>query len=355
MACVRVRKNKEGKTIGYQAIIRLKDGFPDQSKVFPTKQEAKDWAKQEEAKRRLGLHFPNQQKLHTLAELIGRYIETILPTEPKDAYNKLRQLNWWKEKLGAYALQHLTPDLIAKHRQELAKGLTPRGNVRTSATVNRYLAALSVVLTYGVKECGWLAENPALKVAKMKEPRGRDRFLSEEEISRLIHSAKKSKSPYLYPIIILALTTGMRQGEILSLTWDALDFKNSVITLRETKNGELRVVPLTPSTRQLLWQLHNKKQGLRVFVPRKRFGKTLTIRTAWEEALKRADIQNFRFHDLRHTFASHLAKKGVTHIELAEALGHKTLQMVHRYSHLDIKHKHKIVECLEPLIKSMEH
>lgn len=250
----------------------------------------------------------------------------------------------------AYALQRLTPDLIAKQRQELANGLTPRGNVRTPATVNRYLAALSVVFTYGVKECGWLRENPAIKVTKMKEARGRDRFLTEGEVSCLLMAAKQSKSPHLYPIIVLALATGMRQGEILALTWESVDLKKGLITLQETKNGEKRVVALTPITCQLLLGLYHKKETLKLFPPKKNFGKSITIRTAWEVALKRAGITNFRFHDLRHTFASHLAKGGATHVQLADALGHKTLQMVPRYSHLDYLHKKKVVEPLDQLL-----
>ena len=216
MATIQKRKNKNGST-SYRVMIRPNDGLPPTYKTFPTLQEAKDWSVQEEARRRQGLYFPDQaRKKHTLTELIDRYIELILPSKPKNARDILRHLNWWKEKLGKYGLNAISPDLIAGLRKELIEGKTPKGTQRTPATVNRYMASLSAVFTYGVKECGWINDNPMLRVCKLKEPIGRDRILTKEECDRLLFSCTQSRNPYLFIIVTLAISSGMRRGEILN-------------------------------------------------------------------------------------------------------------------------------------------
>jgi hypothetical protein len=178
MATIQKRKKKNG-TYSYRMMIRQSDGFPSAYKTFPTRQEAKDWAQQEEARRRQGLYFPEQtQQKYTLADLIDRYLTMILPTKPKNAKDTERHLQWWKEKIGKFGVQRVTPDLIAQCRQELANGITYKDTQRSPSTVNRNLAALSCVMSYGVRECGWLQNNPCLRVAKLKESPGRDRVAS---------------------------------------------------------------------------------------------------------------------------------------------------------------------------------
>src|SRR5580700_5470286 len=197
MATIQKRKNKNGST-SYRVMIRPQDGLPATYKTFPAFQEAKDWSIQEEAKRRQGIYFPEQiRKKHSLTELIDRYIELILPGKIQSADDMLRHLNWWKDKIGKYTLNHITPDLIAKYRKELLNGLTPQGKQRTFATANRYMASLSSVLSYGVKECEWISVNPMLRVSKLKEPRGRDRVLSKEECEKLLAACIQSKNPFL--------------------------------------------------------------------------------------------------------------------------------------------------------------
>lgn len=181
MATIQKRKNKNS-TISYKVMIRTKDGLPTSYKTFPTLQEAKDWALQEEAFRRQQIYFPERAKnRHTVAELIDCYLDTILPSKPKNAKDTMRQLAWWKEKIGQYSLMLITPDLIATYRKELREGVTNKGTKRTPATVNRYLAAMSTVLSYGVKEKGWISVNPMTRVTKLKEPRGRDRVISKDD------------------------------------------------------------------------------------------------------------------------------------------------------------------------------
>ncbi len=274
MATIQKRKNKNG-TISYRIMIRHNDGLPTIYKTLPTLQEAKDWALQEEAKRRQGLYFPEQtNKKRTLAILIDRYIELVLPSKPKNAKDTTRQLLWWKEKIGGYQLNHVTSDLIAQHRKELLDGVTPRGNKRSPSTVNRYLAAISTVLTYGVKECEWLVSNPVFRVHKLKESKGRDRILSPEECKRLLEACKNNSNKFLLPFVLIALTTGSRKGEIISLTWDCVDLERGVIQLKDTKSGKPRSLNLVGQAQDLLKDLYAERNlcDARVFPSKNRFG-----------------------------------------------------------------------------------
>ncbi len=180
MASIKRRKNKRG--ISYQVQIRAKDGHAPGGKSFPTLQEARDWAKQEEARRRQETYFPEQtKKKRTLAELIDLYLEEILPSKPKNAKDTRRLLLWWRNEIGQYALNLISYDLIDNCRKKLAQGTTMKGTQRNPATVNRYMAAISVVFTYGFKQRGWLKENPLLRFSKLRESRGRERIPTSEE------------------------------------------------------------------------------------------------------------------------------------------------------------------------------
>lgn len=356
MATIQKRKKKSG-TYSYRVMIRQSDGFPAAYKTFPTFQEAKDWGIQEEARRRQGAYLPYRDtQRKTLVDLIDRYLTIVLPTKPKNARDTRRHLIWWKEKLGKYAVLNITPDLIATYRQQLAEGVTPKGNIRSSSTVNRYLAALSAVMTYGVKECGWIPNNPCLRVTKFKEPAGRDRVASEEECIRLLHACEQSRNEHLLPVVLIGITTGMRKSEITRLTWDCVDLEQGMISLKESKNGKPRTVSLVGRAFDILRErfLFREQRTQYVFPSKKRFDH-VCIRKAWEEACKRARIDNLRFHDLRHTFATYAAEGGASNLELATAMGHQTLQMLQRYTHMDAKITHRLSSAVNQRIMEFEH
>lgn len=335
MATIQKRKNKNG-THSFRVMVRQSDGYPPASKTFPTRQEAKDWAQQEEFQRRQGSYIPSQaQKQHTFNELVNRYLTIVLPTKPKNAKTTKRHLTWWMSKLGKYQVRLITPELIARCRQELAEGLTPKRTKRSPATVNRYLAALSVVMSYAVRECGWLTDNPCSRVSRFTESIGRDRIASQEECLHLLEACKNSRNEYLLPIVLIAITTGMRQGEILGLTWECIDLERGIITLKETKNGRPRIVSLVGDALNVMRErsLLGSSRSNFVFPSKKRFGKTC-IRGSWNTALQRAKIVGLRFHDLRHTFTTYAAESGASNLELAAATGHLCMQMLQRYTHL---------------------
>lgn len=235
--------------------------------------------------------------------------------------------------------------MISECRDELLKGKTYRGTVRSPATVVRYLAALSHAMSIAVKEWGWIEQNPVSNVRKPSESRGRVRFLEKDERERLLDACKKSNSHFLYPIVILAISTGMRQGEILNLRWKDVDLKRKKLILHETKNNERRAVPIVGLAHEVLSDLRKVRRiDSKLVFPARDPEKPVDIRNAWEAAVTRAEIEDFRFHDLRHTAASYLAMNGATLAEIAEVLGHKTLQMVKRYAHLSETHTLSVVE-----------
>jgi integrase len=344
MATITLRTASNGAK-SYKVEIRLK-GHPAQRATFDRLTDARKWAQATEAAIREGRHFKTTEaKRHTLADLVERYAREILPGK-KDGAHQGRQLEWWKAQIGAYALADVTPALIAETRDKLAAQITPRGKSTSPATVVRYLAVLSHAFSVGVKEYGWVDSNPLAKVSKPKEPRGRIRFLSDDERARLLAACRESESPDLYPAVILALSTGARAQEILGLRWSQIDFGRRVATLYQTKNGETRVLPLAGSALELLRE-RSKVRRLdtdRVFPGRRHAGNPVDLRAPFEVALKRAEIVDFRWHDLRHTAASYLAMNGASLAEIAEVLGHKTLAMVKRYAHLSEAHTAGVVE-----------
>ncbi|WP_059360042.1 tyrosine-type recombinase/integrase [Parachlamydia acanthamoebae] len=318
----------------YRARIRFK-GKPEVSDTFNSKSKAIAWAKKMEDSIREGRLLPRKEDLErTFGNLIERYIENELPKKPKSLAKQKMQLLWWKSHLGSYFLNHITPALIIEVRDKLFHGLSRRGKPRSTSTANRYLAALTHVYTIAVKEWGWCSENIALKIRRSKEGKARDRFLEKEEISRLLSACKKSKSPYLYPIVLIALTTCARKGEILSLKWRDIQFDRRKMTFRDTKNGETRSVALSDVVIDCLRKEQSKRIVTSEYVfPSLDGTKPADFMTSWKKVIKGIGL-NICFHTLRHTGASHLAMNGATPLEIAPILGHKTLAMVKRYSHL---------------------
>jgi integrase len=334
--------------------VRIK-GFPLQTATFTRLTDAKDWAKITEGAIKDRRYFKNTEaKKRTLAELIDRYIEDVLPQKPKSEIKQKSQLLWWRQSLGAYFLIDITPAMIAEQRDKLAKCKTRLGAKYSPATVNRYIAALSHAFTIAMNDWAWIEDSPMRKVSKPKEPRGRVRFLSDAERKRLLAVCGESSSPFLYPVVVLALSTGMRLSEILNLTWEDVDIKKQYLILHETKNGERRRVSLAGLALAEIIKLNKVRRiDTKLIFPHSNprlKDQPFDIRKPWDDAIAAAEIQNFRFHDLRHSKASYLAMNGASLAEIAEVLGHKTLQMVKRYAHLSEAHTSKVVASMNERI-----
>ncbi len=351
MATIETRTDQNGKTT-YRVKVRLK-GHPVQSATFTRLTDAKKWAAATESAIREGRHFKTAEaKKHTLADLVNRYIKDVLPTKPKQLIDQSNQLNWFKSEIGNYALADITPALITQCRDKLMTETNAKGKIRTPATVVRYMAALSHAFNVAVNEWQWLEDSPIRKVKKPKEPRGRVRFLDDAERERLLKACQESQNDWLYLCVILALSTGMRQGELMGLKWADVNLKDGFIILHETKNGERRRVPLTGHALALLKE-HAKVRWLDtqlLFPGKVHKDKPIDLRKPFETALKRAEIANFHWHDLRHCTASYLAMNGASLAEIAEVLGHKTLAMVKRYAHLSDGHVSNVVASMNAKI-----
>lgn len=344
MATLEKRLSDEGE-ITYRVKVRIK-GHPPQTATFKRRTDAKQWAQKIESDIRRGRHFDDvMAKKYTLAEAIDKYNDEVLSLKPNSTKNQKHYLKWWKKSIGSYRLVDINAALIAESRQILLNEPNQFGKTKSVSTANRYCTALGHLLNVAIKEWEWIQYNPFNRIKKFKEPRGRVRFLSELERKRLLEACKESNNPYLYIIVVLALSTGARKMELLTLTWADIDLTRQSIILHETKNDERRVLPLKSYALELIKKLSsNSSPDSDYIFPAKGKNQPIDIRTAWENALIKAGIKDFRFHDLRHSTASYLAMNGANLAEIAGVLGHKTLQMVKRYSHLSEPHTASVVE-----------
>jgi len=261
-----------------------------------------------------------------------------------DNYAKLNNKSWEKATLccikclnvyfGEKYLSEITPFLIEGFKAQRMKVVKP-------ATVNRALACLKSMFNRAITWKKFRGDNPVKAVKFFKEESGRLRFLEKYEIAQLLENCNS----YLKPIVILALNTGMRRGEIYNLQWQDVDFAHGLIHLLKTKNNEKREIPMNALVRETLLNIDKDPRIPYVFYNDE--GKPFyNLRKSFFTACKKSAIFNFRFHDLRHTFASQLVMAGVDLNTVRELLGHKSLEMTLRYSHLSQGHKERAVELL---------
>lgn len=343
MATIQARRAQHGRA-HYRVQIRLQGVY--RSATFPTLAEARQWAYVTEGALRAQRHFPTLEAAHhTLGGLIERYGREVLPTKsPRTAVNQAAQLAWWRTQLGTQRLSDVTPARLAACRDQLAV-------CRAPGTVNQYLASLSHAFSVAVTEWAWLEASPLRRVRHLREPRGRVRFLSEVERPRLLRACRASHNRTLYPLVVLALATGARKMELLQLTWRDVNLQRATITLQHTKNRERRTLPLADLALQEVQKLAKVRRiDTPLLFPRADGQQPIDLRYAWAQALQAAQITDFRFHDLRHSAASYLAMNGASLVEIAEVLGHKTLQMVKRYAHLSVAHTAGVVARMNAAI-----
>jgi len=336
------KRERQGDT-AYRVKIRLR-GHPPADATFDRVTDAKRWAAETETAIRAGRWFQHvEAKRNTLADLIRRYCAEYLPGAAlRTARYRKKYLEFWGAELGALTLAEITPARIVAVRNKLLTTTTRRKRPMTPASANQYVAALRHCLNIGVREFELLDDNPIRKVRQMTEPRGRARFLTTAERDSLLRECK-AHSDALYTIVVVALSTGARRGEILGLRWPDVDMQRRTLVFHQTKNGECRFSPLVGHAAEQM-RAHAKVRRLETdLVFPGITGRSLTTGKMFREALARAGIEDFHFHDLRHSAASALAMNGATLAEIAEVLGHKTLAMVKRYTHLTEGHTRGVV------------
>lgn len=293
----------------------------------------------------------SEAEKHSLNEAITRYLEFEINLQrPRSQDEAKRQLRYWDRHLGYLPLSEITPARLSEHKDSLSSHVITtdgrgKGKKRSPATVNRYFAALGAVMTCCVEKWYWLDISPTRLVPSMPEPKGRTRFLSEDELQRLLETISSNKALEL--AVILALSTGARQAEIWSLKWNQVDMKEGRLTFIVTKNGDKRSVPIRGKAFDLMKGFRRNLDTPYIFpskIKSKRLTTSFDFKKPFNEALKKSEILDFCWHDLRHTAASYLAMNGATLREIAEILGHKSLDMVMRYSHLTKEHTAEVIE-----------
>jgi len=344
--CIREYKKKDG-SVSFHAEIRRKNAKPLR-RSFTTRTEAKNWVRKEESAILDGKHVPdNKARKYKLSDLIDQYINLHLNKFPDRLRDQTSHLDWWREHYGNRALIEITPRLLVEARETLLNGITNRKKKRSHSTVNRYFSTLGRAFSLAFQEWQWINDNPFRRVSKLKESRGRDRFLSREELHLFLECCKQSKNPHLYGMALIAALMGLRFGEIVDLCWKHIDFENGFVTLEMTKNGSSRFIPLPDQVTAYLKESAHSKLSENFLFPSKNSEKRYPyslIRKAFHKAVQEANLKDFTFHDLRHTAASHMAMNGATQGELMEILGHFSPVMTRRYSHFSKEHIARIVQ-----------
>ena len=335
--------------VRWQATVRREGQVSTQT--FRTKGDAEKWARKAEAAITDGNELPSlEARKRTVQELLERYKKTEIPKK-MDQRNPSRIADFWIDKLGHLKLIRLTPPVIVEVRDELHETLS-------GSTVNRRLALLSKACTVAIKEWHWMESNPVFKVSKLPEPDGRVRYLSDDERKALLKVTSESDHPYLYAAFMVALTTGARKGEVIGndrpkdaadyregLRWRDIDLIEGRAIIHKTKNRDRRMLTLVPMVVDALKGLQSRHDDGLVFVhPGTQQPRHKSFEDAWTAAREKAGIENFTWHDLRHTAGSYLSMSHATERESAEILGHKSLAMVKRYSHLSDEHTRSVVE-----------
>ena len=334
----------------WKAVIR-KRGWPTTIKTFRTKRDAEDWARRTEDDMVRGVYIDRAGSDRLLLKHgLDRYLSEVSSTKKPSTHSaEQHKAKALKASLGAYSLAAISPDLVAKYRDaRLEAGKSP-------STVRLELSLLSHLFTIAIKE--WrigLFYNPVANIRKPTPPKGRDRRLSADEEIILLKACDNHSNPMLGWITRIALYTGMRAGEIKSLTRRQVNLQKRTVYLSETKNGSARTVPLTRDAADVFrLALNNPVRPLDTDLifwgEPGRDGKrrAYEFRPAWHRTLKEAGIQGFRFHDLRHEAVSRLVEAGLGDQEVAAISGHKSMQMLKRYTHLRAE---DLVERLDHLL-----
>lgn len=322
----------------YYAYIYVPGNKPVRKSLGTNAKLAKERAKRLEAELCLGLSpsTSEPQATPTLRPAIMRYMELA----------KDRKRSWERDDLALrHVLEHFGDARLASlnglHLEQYRQARLSQGVSRS--TVNREMSILGTLYNRAIK-WKWATSNPVKDLDPYREPPGRVRFLAPEEITRLLAACPA----HFRPIVVLALNTGMRRGEILGLTWSQIDMKAGTATLRLTKNGRCRVVPLNQTVLASLEELRGGRTAGHVFLtslghphPMKDF------RSVWKRVLAKAGIANFHFHDLRHTAASYLMMATKDPYVVKEILGHSTLAMTARYAHLATSYTSNAVTALD--------
>jgi HAD superfamily hydrolase (TIGR01549 family) len=321
----------------YKALVRMR-GWPTTSKTFRLKRDAVDWARRTEDEMVRGVYISRTgSERMTLQEALQRYLAEVTPVKkPTTQRSEKITAQHLIGYLGKYSMAALSSELVASYRDHrLAAG-------KSNNTVRIELAMLSNLFTIAIQEWGLgLTHNPVAAIRKPSPGQGRDRRLTDDEERRLLEAVEAHSNPMLAWVVKVAIETGMRQSEILGLRLSQVDLRSRVVRLLDTKNNSARTVPLNAAATAtfksaLANPLRPKETNLVFFGEPGRDGKRRPYQFTkiWGDIKEAVGVGDLHFHDLRHEAVSRLVENGLSDQEVASISGHKSMQMLRRYTHL---------------------
>lgn len=340
-----ITKTESGK---WKGIIR-KTGWPTAVKTFRLKKDAEDWARRTEDEMVRGVFIQRAPaERMTIEAAIKRYLKEVTPTKrPLSQLSDQRHAKPLTKHLGMYSLATLTGELVAEFRDMRLAGEDRKDDKgspqpRATNTVRLDLALLGHMYSVAIKEWGLgLAYNPVLNIRRPAPGPGRNRRLSRAEETTLLDAVDAHSNPMLKWIVRIALETGMRSSEIASLRRSQVDIERRVVRLVDTKNTSPRTVPLSRNATQLFREaldhpIRPIDTDLIFFGEPGRDDKRrpYNFNKVWLRIKANAGVKDFRFHDLRHEAVSRFVEGGLSDQEVAAISGHKSMQMLKRYTHL---------------------
>lgn len=306
----------------WQVQVR-RQGFPPLVKTFASRADAAAWARDKERAIDRAELLPSHRDLKnmTVRDLLHRY-EREITAKKRGADRERFKLNILRShSISQASLDKVTGAMVASYRDD-------RLRVVTSGTVRRELAVLQHCFEVARRE--WdiaIATNPVRQITLPPPSKARQRRLDPGDLDDFWRAVDRAKAPWVKPFLTLAIETGMRRGELLSVQWEDVDTSARVVRVSMTKNGYERVVPLTPLAVQTLQSLARTNDRIFPVAPG-------AVRQAWDRLVKRAEIEDLRLHDLRHEAVSRFFEYGLTVPEVALISGHRDPRMLSRYTHL---------------------
>lgn len=367
-----IRKQPTGK---FRVEIKHANKFI-QNKTFISKQAAKEWAEETEKniEKILSLKPKKLAKLTPekidalggieLFKKLGITLNIITFRKLADEYmhhwtgkdnNQANRVAYWVDVFGDTPLKSIKVEDVKLAISHYKKGKCCKGGgigktiqidkLRAPATVQRQKAVLSSLFKYAVDQ-GYVKSNPVTETPSIKIVDNQiERFLSDNERRRLLKACKESKWPKLYLLVLMSLTCGARRSELMKLRWNDINFKEGSTRLADTKNGNSRVLTFPQITMDEMIKFREIGNGL-IFPSPTNQEKPFYFRKHWEKALEAAEIENFRWHDMRHDFCTQMAINGVEDLTIAKLAGHKSLQTTARYTHLNVKRAADVTESV---------
>ncbi|MEW9898784.1 site-specific integrase [Chitinivorax sp. PXF-14] len=318
----------------YQWQVKIRrNGYPSQSRTFETKEAAEKWARSVEREMDTGDFLDRREAdKNTFAAILKRYQREITPSKKCAPIEAIKIDVLLRDDIAKAKMSALSGVLLAEWRDRRLKAVS-------SATVNREIDIISAVISQARKEWGVHIDNPVELIRRPPKPKGRERRLVGDEEARLMAALNEAprrpdgtygggtRNPWVKPIVVFAIETAMRRGEILALRWENVDLHRQVAHLPDTKNGDSRDVPLSRRAVETLRAIPRSISGT-VFPVTPN-----ALKKGFERAVDRAGMDDFHFHDLRHEAASRLAEKLANVLELSAVTGHRDLRMLKRYYH----------------------